>query len=265
MRPPPRDFTDDERAQAVAARPPPAAHLESWCSTGSPATRRRCAPWRRVRGDRPLTSRCRGCPVTAPPSPSCATTVWGDWAGAADDAYRPAHGARRARRDHRVVRMGGSLALSTAVGHPRARASCSVNPATCDFSRRGGREMLLETLEAGYRGGAVPRQRHRLCPATGAQTTRGTPLRQLLSLARATAWYRLSSRYGELTMPLCSTSHQDHGSTPARQRAPRRRVAAARSTHRWLYAQLSRRHPGLRPRRHHHRRPRVRHRRGPVT
>ena len=185
------------------------------------------------------------------------TTAWRDWAGAADDAYR----RLAARADHVVIvglSMGGSLALSTALGHPDARGLVLVNPA--DLRQPAAvREMLVETLEAGIE--VVPRHDSDIAlPGNEEINYEGTPLRQLLSLLDD-GLVPMSSRYGELTMPLLLfTSHQDHVVDPADSV----HLAAEYGgpvDHRWLDAQLSRRHPGLRPRRHHRRRPRVRHRR----
>ena len=212
MRPPPRDFTDDERAQAVshtAGGPGAPGVLVLHGFTGNPASMRAVADAFVATDHHVEMPRLPGHGTTLA---ELRTTAWGDWAGAADDAYR-----RLAARAERVVivglSMGGSLALSTALGHPDARGLVLVNPATCD-QPAAVREMLLETLEAGIE--VVPRHDSDIAlPGNEELNYEGTPLRQLLSLLDD-GLVPMSSRYGELTMPLLLfTSHQDHVVDPA--------------------------------------------------
>ena len=235
-------------------RPPTRAHRASLVLhgfTGNPSSMRAVAD---AFGPPTTTSSCRGCPATAPPSPSCARTAWRDWAAAADDAYR-----RLAARTDRIVviglSMGGSLSLSDRArpprgARPRARqpGDAAISPTTCGRcssrrSRRASRSCRATTATSPS-------------PATRSSTTRA---RRCASCSRCstTAWRRWPARYGELTMPLLLfTSHQDHVVDPSESvhlaadvRRPGRPPLAR--------AQLPRRHPGLRPRRHHRRRPRL--------
>ena len=256
MRPPPRDFTDDERTQAVshtADAPGAAGVLVLHGFTGNPSSMR--GRGRGVRGRPTTTSRCPACPGHG-------TTI--------DDMLHHRLGrlgrrgrrrlppTRRARRARRVVgrRMGGSLALSTALGHPEVAGLVLVNPATRAAGRRRSATMLLETLEAGTEVVPRHRQRHRR-PGNEERNYEGTPLRPLLSLLDD----------GLVPMSIALRRADDAAAAvhvapgprrrPGRQRAPRRRVRRPGRPP-LARAQLPRRHAGLRPRRHHRRRPRVR-------
>ena len=139
MRPPPRDFTDDERAaQAVshtAGAPGAPGVLALHGFTGNPTSMRAVADAFAAAG---CTSSCPGCPATAPPSRSMLTTGWADWTAEAEDAYQ-----RLAARASTVVvaglSMGGSLALWTALRHPEIAGIVLHQPGDAAAARRDPR------------------------------------------------------------------------------------------------------------------------------
>lgn len=140
------------------------------------------------------------------------TTTWADWTGAVEQAYA----ALVSRAGSIVVAglsMGGSLALWTALHHPEVAGLVCVNPAT-EPPAFDVRSMLAEMLDTG-----TP-----VIPGIGSDIAdpdaheiayEGTPVAGLLSLVDD-GLAPLSSRYGELHMPLLLfTSRQDHVVEPA--------------------------------------------------
>lgn len=134
------------------------------------------------------------------------TTDWSDWSGEVEAAYQ-----RLASRTDKIVvmglSMGGTLTLWTGLEHPEVAGLVLVNPATAPQADDVV-EMLTEMVDDG-----VP-----VAPAIGSDIADpdateiaydGTPLAPLLSLN--SALIELTSRYGELQMPiLLFTSHNDH-------------------------------------------------------
>ncbi len=221
MRPPPRDFTDDERAQAVshtAGAPGAPGVLVLHGFTGNPASMRAVADAFVATDHHVEMPRLPGHGTTLA---ELRTTAWGDWAGAADDAYRRLAGARRARRDHRAVDgwLAGAVdrARPPRRARPRARQPGDVRPA-----RRGARDAPRDA-RGGHRGGAAPRQRHRPARQRGAQ---------LRGHAAAPAAVVARRRPGADVVALrraddaAAAVHVAPGSRgrPGRQRAPRRRI-----------------------------------------
>jgi carboxylesterase len=155
-----------------------------------------------------------GMHVEMPRLPGHGTTIedmiptrWSDWTGEVEGAYQ-----RLAGRASRILvgglSMGGSLTLWTALQHPDVAGLVCVNPAT----RPQGDE-LLAMLDEMLAGG------DETMPGIGSDVAdpemtesayEAAPLRALRSLL-TDGLADISTRYGELTMPLLLfTSRQDH-------------------------------------------------------
>ena len=140
------------------------------------------------------------------------TTSWSDWTAAVAQAY-----ADLAERADRIVvaglSMGGALALWTGLEHPEVPGSSA---STRRRSRRRPevRAMLEEMLAAGTE--VIPGIGSDIAdPDAHEIAYEGTPLRPLLSLIDD-GLAPLSTRYGELHMPLLLfTSRQDHTVEPS--------------------------------------------------
>ena len=139
-------------------------------------------------------------------------TGWSHWTGEVDAAYR-----RLAGRASRIVvgglSMGGSLALWTALEHPDVSGLVLVNPATEPVAG-DVLEMVRQARAAG-----TPTMPGIGSDIADPQATEiayeGTPLAPLLSFVTE-GLEPMSSRYGELTMPLrLFTSRQDHVVEPS--------------------------------------------------
>jgi carboxylesterase len=158
------------------------------------------------------------------------TTGWADWTAEVEAAYR-----RLAGRAGKVVvaglSMGGSLTLWTALEHPEVAGIVCVNPATSPQAAEI-LTMLDDMLAAGTE----------VMPGIGSDIAdpdsheiayEGTPVRPLKDFMDS-GLAPLSTRYGELTMPLLLfTSRQDHVVEPSQSE-----YLAARHggpvDHRWL-------------------------------
>ncbi len=139
-------------------------------------------------------------------------TRWSDWTEEVERAY----GYLAERTDRIVVAglsMGGSLALRTALRHPEIRGLVLVNPATQPQSPEL-REMVQEAVDGGL--DVVPGIGSDIAdPDAHEIAYEGTPIRPLLSLIDD-GLTPLSTRYGELAMPLLLfTSRQDHTVEPS--------------------------------------------------
>ena len=175
--------------------------------------------------------------VELPRLPGHGTTVedmqhtgWADWTGEVEAAYQ-----RLASRAGRIVvaglSMGGSLTLWTALQHPDVAGIVCVNPATSPQASE-----VLAALDGMLAAGTE------IMPGIGSDIADpdsresaydGVPLRALTDFIRS-GLTPLSTRYGELTMPLLLfTSRQDHVVEPA-QSEHLVTVYGGEVDHRWL-------------------------------
>ena len=163
---------------APRARPDGTATTACSSSTGSPATRRRCAGWPRRWPAPASTSRCPGCRATARRSRTCSTTGLGRLVGEAEAAYQ-----RLAERAEQVVvaglSMGGALTLWLALAHPEIAGLVCVNPATRPQPAEVA-PVLAEMLAGGTE--VMPGIGSDIAdPEASESAYEGTPLRPLLS------------------------------------------------------------------------------------
>jgi carboxylesterase len=138
-------------------------------------------------------------------------TRWSDWTSEAERAYE-----QLAERAERIViaglSMGGSLTLWTAARHSEVRGLVCVNPAT-EPPAADVKAMLQEMVAAGT--DVIPGIGSDIAdPEAHEIAYEGTPVPPLLSLIDD-GLAPLSTRYGELHMPLLLfTSRQDHTVEP---------------------------------------------------
>lgn len=140
------------------------------------------------------------------------TTDWSDWTGEVEAAYQRLSG----RADRIVVAglsMGGALTLWTALEHPDVAGIVCVNPATMPQPDEVT-DMVRGMLDEGT--AVMPGIGSDIAdPDVTELAYADTPLEPLLSLVDD-GLGPMSSRYGELTMPLLLiTSRQDHVVEPA--------------------------------------------------
>jgi carboxylesterase len=134
-------------------------------------------------------------------------TRWCDWTAEVTDAY-----LRLSSRTERIVivgqSMGGSLALWSALHHPSVRGLVLVNPVT-EPQPADVRDMLGELLADGTE--VVPGIGSDIAePGVVEVSYPATPVAPLISLLDDGV-APMTSRYGELVMPLLLfTSRQDH-------------------------------------------------------
>jgi carboxylesterase len=140
------------------------------------------------------------------------TTGWADWTGEVEAAYQ-----RLAARAGKIVvaglSMGGSLTLWTALQHPEVAGIVCINPATSPQAAEVV-AALDEMLAAGTE--VMPGIGSDIAdPDSHESAYEGTPLRALKDFIDS-GLRSLSTRYGELTMPLLLfTSRQDHVVEPS--------------------------------------------------
>ena len=230
MRPPPRDFTDDERGpRRSATRPTRPAHRGPRAARVHRQPVVDARPWPR-RSRRPATtSSCPGCPGHGTTIDDMLDHRWGDWTAEVEARLPP---PRRARR-HVVVAglsMGGTLSLWTALGHPRRRRPRARQPGDPTAAAEVLAMLDRDCSPTGTEVVPGDRQRHRRPRRRPRSPTTGTPLAPLLSLLDD-GLAPIADRYGELTVPLLLfTSRQDHVVEPGAQRATSPPRTAGRST-----------------------------------
>ncbi len=157
-------------------------------------------------------------------------TRWPDWTAEVADAYR-----RLASRSERIVivgqSMGGTLALWTALHHAGVRGLILVNPVT-EPQPADVRAMLGELVADGT--DVVPGIGSDIAePGVVEIAYPATPVAPLISLLDHGV-APITSRYGELTMPLLLfTSRQDHVVDPG-QSEHLARTYGGDVDHRWL-------------------------------
>jgi carboxylesterase len=157
-------------------------------------------------------------------------TRWHDWTAEVADAYQ-----RLASRTERIVvvgqSMGGTLALWTALHQPGVRGLVLINPVT-ESQPDDVRAMLGELVADGTE--VVPGIGSDIAePGVVEVSYPATPVVPLISLLDDGV-APITSRYGELTMPLLLfTSRQDHVVDPG-QSEHLARTYGGEVDHRWL-------------------------------